>query len=55
LTTTEYTDAYGQCYNRGKSPGFAMEVHEIAKAALEILENPGINGAVLSVDRGIQI
>jgi 3-oxoacyl-[acyl-carrier protein] reductase len=55
LTDTEYTAAADRVYNREHSPGGAMESWEIARAALGVLENSAINGAVLPIDRGIAL
>jgi 3-oxoacyl-[acyl-carrier protein] reductase len=56
LTDTEYTGEAEQAYNRNRSPGGrVLKPAYIARAALDILENPAINGAVLSVDGGICI
>ena len=54
LTDTEYCGEEQRNYNREKSPGGApLSPEMIADAALSILENPGINGAVIPIDRGI--
>ncbi|MDR0496590.1 MAG: SDR family oxidoreductase [Treponema sp.] len=54
LTDTEYTTEELRKYNREKSPGGKPLVPEqIAAAALAVLENPCINGAVIPVDQGI--
>ena len=54
LTDTEYLDSGARAYNRERSPGGrALETAEIARIALAILENPGINGAVVPTDRGL--
>ncbi|MDR2619159.1 MAG: SDR family oxidoreductase [Treponema sp.] len=54
LTDTEYLDETARSYNRERSPcGRALETADIACTALGILENPGINGAVVSVDQGV--
>jgi 3-oxoacyl-[acyl-carrier protein] reductase len=56
LTDTEYLDETARTYNRERSPGGkALETVEIARIALAILENPGINGAVIPVDRGLAL
>jgi len=54
LTDTEYTRDGQRQYNREKSPGGKpLSPEEIAFAALAILENPCINGAVISADHGL--
>ena len=54
LTDTEYTPEEQRQYNREKSPGGKpLTAEEVAGAALAILENPGVNGAVIPVDQGI--
>ena len=54
LTDTEYTAEDLQRYNREKSPGGRpLTVVQVAQAALAVLENPGFNGAVISLDQGI--
>ncbi|MCL2472823.1 MAG: SDR family NAD(P)-dependent oxidoreductase [Treponema sp.] len=54
LTDTEYTTAGQRQYNAEKSPGGEpLKSGQIARAALAILENPGINGALVSVDQGV--
>jgi 3-oxoacyl-[acyl-carrier protein] reductase len=54
LTDTEYCDEPVRAYNRERSPGGkALRPEDIAKIALEILENPHINGAVIPVDQGL--
>jgi NAD(P)-dependent dehydrogenase (short-subunit alcohol dehydrogenase family) len=53
LTDTEYTAAEDRIYNGKHSPGGAMEAGEIARAALGVLENSALNGAVLPIDRGM--
>jgi 3-oxoacyl-[acyl-carrier protein] reductase len=56
LTDTEYLDEEARAYNRGRSPaGRAMEVGEISQLAISLLENPGINGAVVPADQGLVI
>jgi 3-oxoacyl-[acyl-carrier protein] reductase len=56
LTDTEYLDEEARAYNRERSPlGKALSPAEIALAALGILENPGINGAVIPVDQGLAL
>jgi 3-oxoacyl-[acyl-carrier protein] reductase len=56
LTDTEYTGESERIFNRDHSPGGkAMNPREIALAALQILENPAINGIILPMDRGISI
>ena len=54
LTDTEYTAEGLGRYNREKSPGGKpMNPEQIALAALVILENPCINGAVIPSDQGL--
>jgi NAD(P)-dependent dehydrogenase (short-subunit alcohol dehydrogenase family) len=56
LTDTEYTGQEEQKYNRDKSPGGkALKPEDIARAALGILENPAVNGSIISVDGGIWV
>jgi NAD(P)-dependent dehydrogenase (short-subunit alcohol dehydrogenase family) len=54
LTGTEYQDEAAKAYNRKKSPGGrVLESAEIARAALAVLENPNLNGAIVPVDLGV--
>jgi NAD(P)-dependent dehydrogenase (short-subunit alcohol dehydrogenase family) len=54
LTDTEYLDEKARVYNRERSPwGRALSAEELALGALRILENPGINGAVVPIDQGL--
>jgi 3-oxoacyl-[acyl-carrier protein] reductase len=54
LTDTEYTDTTVRSYNQSRSPGGrALEPVEIARFAVDILENPRINGAIIPVDKGV--
>jgi len=54
LTETEYTPEEQKHYNFSKSPGGKpLNPRQIALAALAILENPCINGAVLTADQGL--
>ena len=54
LTDTEYAGTEQRQYNREKSPGGKpLRAEQIALAALAILENPCINGAVVPIDQGI--
>jgi NAD(P)-dependent dehydrogenase (short-subunit alcohol dehydrogenase family) len=56
LTATEYLDEGAQAYNREKSPGGRpLQADQIARFALEILEHPPVNGAVIPVDQGIML
>ena len=56
LTDTEYTPPELQRYNREKSPGAKpLTPEQVAQAALAILENPGFNGAVVSLDQGVAL
>ncbi|MDR2048082.1 MAG: SDR family oxidoreductase [Treponema sp.] len=50
FTDTEYCTEEDKRYNREHSPGGVLKPENIAEFALEILENPGINGAVLPID-----
>jgi 3-oxoacyl-[acyl-carrier protein] reductase len=54
LTDTEYISDAQSRYNLEKSPGGKpLNPQEIALAALAILENPCINGAVVTSDQGL--
>jgi 3-oxoacyl-[acyl-carrier protein] reductase len=54
LTDTEYCSEEDKTYNRKHSPaGTALEPKDIAGFALELLKNPGINGVIVPVDKGI--
>ena len=54
LTDTEYSTEEQRRYNSEKSPdGIPMRAGQIALAALAILENPCLNGAVISADQGV--
>ena len=54
LTDTEYVTEEQKRYNREKSPGGKpLSAEEIARTALDILGNPGLNGAVIPVDQGL--
>ena len=54
LTDTEYTGEDLRLYNREKSPGGGpLSPEQVARAALAVLENPGLNGAVIPVDQGV--
>ncbi|MDR0475884.1 MAG: SDR family oxidoreductase [Treponema sp.] len=56
LTHTEYLDEEECAYNRKKSPdGAALETSEIARIALAIMKNPGLNGTVIPIDKGIVV
>lgn len=56
LTDTEYTGPQQEEYNRQKSPQKRpLAPEELAAAALGILENPGINGAIVPVDQGVVV
>ena len=56
LTNTEYSDEEQQLYNSEKSPGgIPLDPNDIAKTALYVLENDAINGAIITVDRGLII
>jgi NAD(P)-dependent dehydrogenase (short-subunit alcohol dehydrogenase family) len=53
LTDTEYLDGQARTYNREKSPGGRpLTSGDIALAALAVMENPAVNGAVIPVDQG---
>ena len=54
LTDTEYAGEEQRRYNREKSPaGRPLSAEEIARSALDILGNPGLNGAIIPVDQGL--
>ena len=54
LTATEYTTEEQMRYYREKCPGgIPMGAEQAAQAALAILENPALNGAVISADQGV--
>jgi 3-oxoacyl-[acyl-carrier protein] reductase len=54
LTETEYTTEELRQYNREKSPGGnPLKPAQVAAAAIAIMENAGINGAVIPVDGGL--
>jgi NAD(P)-dependent dehydrogenase (short-subunit alcohol dehydrogenase family) len=54
LVDTEYQTKAARDYNRIKSPcGKPLTVKEIAHTAIQVLENPNLNGAVITVDRGV--
>jgi 3-oxoacyl-[acyl-carrier protein] reductase len=54
LTDTEYTPEELKRYNLTKSPGgIPITTAQIARAAIAVLENPCINGAVVSADKGL--
>jgi 3-oxoacyl-[acyl-carrier protein] reductase len=56
LTDTEYLDEEARVYNRKRSPGGkSLTPERIARAALAVLENSAVNGAVISVDQGTMI
>ena len=56
LTDTEYTNPEEQAYNRSKTPGGkALKSEEITHLAMELLENPVLNGAIISADRGLWV
>jgi len=56
LTNTEYTQEELRRYNSEKSPGGKpLSPAQIAIAALAILENPCINGAVVTADQGLAL
>jgi len=56
LTNTEYTNPEDRAYNRKKTPGGeALNSEEIARLAMEFLENPAVNGAIIPVDRGLWV
>ncbi|MDR2630031.1 MAG: SDR family NAD(P)-dependent oxidoreductase [Spirochaetaceae bacterium] len=56
LTDTEYTDEAAGNYNRERSPGgIPLNADEIAEVAVEILEHPQVNGAIIPVDRGLRL
>jgi NAD(P)-dependent dehydrogenase (short-subunit alcohol dehydrogenase family) len=54
LAETEYNSEAANAYNREHSPGGkAVMPEEIALAALAVLENSAVNGAVIPVDKGL--
>ena len=54
LTDTEYTTEDLRRYNHEKSPGGKpLNPEQVALAALAILENPCINGALIPSDQGL--
>jgi NAD(P)-dependent dehydrogenase (short-subunit alcohol dehydrogenase family) len=54
LTDTEYTDKTVEPYIQSRIPGGkALSPAEIAYIAVNILENPQVNGAIIPVDRGV--
>ena len=56
LTDTEYTSEELRQYYREKSPGgLALNAKEIAMAALAVLTNPCVNGAVVPADNGLSL
>ena len=56
LTDTEYTSLELRRYNRLKSPsGQALSAKQVALAALAIISNPAINGAIVPVDEGLSL
>ncbi|MDR2509862.1 MAG: SDR family NAD(P)-dependent oxidoreductase [Spirochaetaceae bacterium] len=56
LTDTEYMDETALLYNRENSPdGCALRPEEIAAFAIEILRNPNLNGAILPIDKGVEV
>lgn len=56
LTDTEYMDNTAKKYNRENSPaGVALTPQEVAAFALDILKNPSINGAIVPIDKGVEV
>jgi NAD(P)-dependent dehydrogenase (short-subunit alcohol dehydrogenase family) len=55
LTDTEYTALEEREFNRKKSGGKALTPGEVAQTALDVLESPVLNGAVIPVDRGVWV
>jgi NAD(P)-dependent dehydrogenase (short-subunit alcohol dehydrogenase family) len=54
LTDTVYCGEEDKNYNKQHSPGgTALKPEDIAECALGVLKNPGINGAVIPVDKGL--
>ena len=54
LTETEYTGEDQRQYYRDKTPGRKpMNSEQVARAALEILENSCFNGGIVAVDQGV--
>jgi 3-oxoacyl-[acyl-carrier protein] reductase len=56
LTDTEYTGEKEQAYHRGKNPGGkGLSPEDIAALALNLLESPVVNGAVIPLDGGVSV
>ncbi|MDR2759213.1 MAG: SDR family oxidoreductase [Spirochaetaceae bacterium] len=56
LTDTEYTGKAARDYNRERSPGgIPLNSGEIADMAIQILEHPQVNGAIIPIDRGLKL
>lgn len=56
LTDTEYSGGEVQKYNRERSPGgIPLTPEEIAGLAVQILEHPPVNGAIIPVDQGLKL
>jgi 3-oxoacyl-[acyl-carrier protein] reductase len=56
LADTEYMGEKERNYNRGKnSGGQGLSPEDIAALALNLLENPVVNGAVIPLDRGVVV
>ena len=54
LIDTEYVQEDQRRYNREKTPdGKPLDPEQVARAALDILENPCLNGVILPVDKGL--
>jgi NAD(P)-dependent dehydrogenase (short-subunit alcohol dehydrogenase family) len=53
LTDTEYVDDAARAYNTARSPGGALKSEDVAGAALALLRDPLLNGAVIPVDGGL--
>ena len=54
LTDTEYLGEDERNYNRERSPGGRpLTAEQIAQAALAIVDNPCVNGAIIPVDQGL--
>jgi len=54
LTDTEYTTSEQSRYHLEKNPGGKpLETTDIARMVLAVIDNSGINGAIIPVDRGV--
>jgi NAD(P)-dependent dehydrogenase (short-subunit alcohol dehydrogenase family) len=54
LTDTEYLDEGAKAYNRAHYPGLpGPSPRELARAGVEIMAHPRLNGAIIPVDGGV--